>query len=195
MADRGGNSRDLKVLERRRLQAVGRFVKATDTLASIARELKVSRMSVSRWYRQWKQSGKVGLKAAARAGRKPGLSARQLRRVEIAMRKGALWHGFSADLWTLPRVATVIERLTGIRYHPGHVWKILGAMKWTLQKPGKQAKERDPNQVEYWKTVRWLEVKKTLRSSAPGSSSKTNPDLRSSLRSAEPGRPAGKRRS
>lgn len=195
MADRGRNSRDLKLLERRRIQAVGRFVKARDSLASIARELKVSRMSVSRWYRQWKQSGKAGLKAAARAGRKPGLNARQLRRVEMAMRKGALSHGFGSDLWTLPRVATVIQRLIGIRYHPGHVWKILGAMNWTLQKPEKQAKERDPNQVEYWKTVRWTEVKKTLCSSAPGSSSKTNPDSPSSPRSAEPGRPAGKRQS
>jgi hypothetical protein len=37
----------------------------------VARELKVGRMSTSRWYRQWKKSGAEALKAAARAGRKP----------------------------------------------------------------------------------------------------------------------------
>jgi len=26
-------------------------------------------------------------------------------------------------------------------------------MKWSLQKPEKQAKERNPDQVEYWKTA------------------------------------------
>jgi hypothetical protein len=30
-------------------------------------------------------------------------------------------HGFDTDHWTLARIATVIQRLTGIGYHPGHV--------------------------------------------------------------------------
>src|ERR1043165_5576375 len=29
--------------------------------------------------------------------------------------------GLSTAVWTLPRVATVIERLTGVVHHPGHV--------------------------------------------------------------------------
>jgi hypothetical protein len=31
------------------------------------------------------------------------------------------------DLWTLPRVATVIDRVTGVQFHPGHVWYLLRA--------------------------------------------------------------------
>lgn len=187
--------RDLQALERRRKQAARLFAKGSLPQASVARELKVSRMSVSRWYRQWKRSGQEALKAAPRAGRKPLLSGRDLQRVRVALHKGARAHGFSADLWSLPRVALVIERITGIRYHPGHVWKILGAMNWTAQKPERQAKERNPVQVEYWKTVRWPEVKKTLLASAPGSSSKTKPDSPSNPRFAGPGRRAGKPRS
>jgi transposase len=186
--------RDLQALERRRKQAARWFAKGL-AQASIARELKVSRMSVSRWYRQWKKSGRDALKAAPRAGRKPLLNARQLQRVQTELRKGARAHGFSADLWTLPRVATVIERITGVRYHPGHVWRILGTLNWTVQKPEQQAKERNPDQVEYWKTVRWPELKKTLLAKALGSSFKMKPDSPSSPRSVEPGRPEGKRRS
>jgi hypothetical protein len=33
-------------------------------------------------------------------------------------------------------------------------------MNWTVQKPEQQAKERNPVPVEYWKTVRWPEIKK-----------------------------------
>src|SRR5919108_3520240 len=187
--------RNRQQLERRRKQAARLFARARLSQASIARELKVSRMSVSRWHRQWKKSGLEALKAAPRAGRKPLLNDRQLERVQAALRKGARAHGFSADLWTLPRVATVMARITGVRYHPGHVWRVLGAMNWTLQKPERQAKERNAEQVEHWKTVRWPELKKTLLASAPGSSSKTKRDAPNNLPSAEPGRRAGKHRS
>jgi len=187
--------RDFQALERRRKQAARLFAKGDLSQAAISRQLKVSRMSVSRWYRQWKKSGRNALKAAPRAGRKPLLNARQLQRVQDALRKGARAHRFSADLWTLPRVATVIERATGVRYHPGHVWKILGAMNWTVQKPEQQAKERNPDKVDYWKTVRWPELKKTLFASMPGSSFKTKPVSPSSPRSAGPGLRVGKHRS
>ena len=140
--------RDLKELERRRKKAARLFAEGEVALASVARELKVSRMSVSRWHRKWRRSGSQGLAAAARAGRKPRLTQRQLHHIEAALRQGARHHGFSADLWTLPRVSTMIERITGVGYHPGHVWKILGAMNWTVQKPEQRAKERDPDKVE-----------------------------------------------
>jgi len=58
---------------------------------------------------------------AGRAGRKPRLDRRQLNRLDAALRQGAQTHGFGTDLWTLPRVAQVIKRLTGVTYHPGHV--------------------------------------------------------------------------
>lgn len=186
--------RDLKALEQRRKQAARLFAKSVSQ-ADVARELKVSRMSVCRWHRQWIQSGASALNAAPRAGRKPLLSRRDIQRVRAALEKGARAHGFSADLWTLPRVALVIERLTGIRYHPGHVWKILGAMNWTVQKPEQQARERNPLQVEYWKTVRWPEVKKTLLATMRGSSSRMKPGSRSSLQCEAPGHHAGKRQS
>jgi len=195
MSVQRASRRDLQALERRRKQAARLFGKGDLSQAAISRQLKVSRMSVSRWYRQWKKSGSQGLKAAPRAGRKPLLNARQLRRVQAALRKGARAHSFSADLWTLPRVATVIKRITGVRYHPGHVWRILGAMNWTVQKPEQQAKERNPDKVDYWQTVRWPELKKTLLVSAPGSSFKTKPASPSSPRSAGPGLRVGKHRS
>jgi transposase len=195
LTQRRPNPRDFQALESRRKQAARLFARGTLRLASVARQLKVSRQSISRWYQDWKKGGVRGLHAAGRAGRMPRLNARQLQKVEAALKKGALFHGFTADLWTLPRVATVIEQLTGVRYHPGHVWRVLGSMKWSSQKPSQQAKERNAEQVEYWKTVRWPEIKKTLRSSGPGSSSKTSPGSASSPPSGGPGRRGAKRRS
>src|SRR5450759_1106799 len=92
-------TRDLQALERRHKQAARLFAKGSLPQASVARELKVSRMSVSRWYRRWKKAGKDSLKAAPQAGRKPRLNARHLQRVQAALLKGARAHGFGADLW------------------------------------------------------------------------------------------------
>jgi len=162
-------------------------------LADIARRLKVSRQSVSRWYADWRRGGQKALDGAGRAGRKPRLGPAQIQQVAKALRQGARAHRFDTDLWTLPRVAMVIERVTGVRYHPGHVWKILGAMNWTLQRPGKQARERDQRKVDLWLKERWLAVKKTLHNSRPGSSSRTKAVSPSGRQCVAPGRRRAKR--
>lgn len=180
-------------MRQRRKRAARLFAAGKMILAGIARELAVSRQSVSRWYEQWKRGGGRGLRGAGRAGRKPKLERQQLGRVEIALRKGARAHGFGTDLWTLPRVAVVVERLTGVHYHPGHVWKILGAMDWTLQRPARRARERNPEKVKRWVDQRWPQVKKTLAVEKPGSSSKTKVVSPSVHPSDGPGHRKGKR--
>ena len=185
--------RDFQGLEQRRKQAGRLFAAGKMPLAEIARELKASRQSVSRWYAEWRRGGSSALRGAGRAGRKPKLDRGQLREVEKALRQGARSHGFGTDLWTLPRVAAVMEGVTGVRYHPGHVWKILGAIDWTLQRPAKQARERDPEKVQFWLQERWPTVKKTLAAGKPGSSSKTRAVSHNGPRSVAPGRPKAKR--
>jgi transposase len=64
--------RDFQRLEYRRKQAARLFNAGKMILAAIAREVKVSRQSVSRWYTEWRRGG------AGRAGRKPRLDGKQL---------------------------------------------------------------------------------------------------------------------
>jgi transposase len=134
--------RDFYALELRR-QRAARLFAAGEIMAAVARAVRVSRQSVSRWYGEWQHGGAAALRGAGRAGRKPKLDRAQLQRLDRTLRQGARAHGFATDLWTLPRVATVIERLTGVHYHPGHVWRILRALSWTLQRPATQARERN----------------------------------------------------
>jgi len=115
-----------------------------------------------------------------------------LTRVDKALREGPRAHGFSTGLWTLPRVALVIKRVTGVKYHPGHVWRLLGALDWTLQRPAKRAKERNETAIRHWVTTRWPAVKKTLGVAGPGSSSKTRAASRSGRPSAAHGPRAGR---
>ena len=132
------------------------------------------------------------MRGAGRAGRKPRVAPEQMGRVEAALRQGPRAHGFRTNLWTLPRVARVIKQLTGVQYHPGHVWRLLGALDWTLQRPAKRAKERNEPAIQHWITTRWPAVKKTLAGVAPGSSSRTRAASPSGRRSAARGRPGAK---
>lgn len=158
------------------------FAAGNLTQAEIVRELHVSRQSVSRWYQAWQLDEPRWIRGAGRAGRPPKLEDGQLAVVDEALRKGPRTHGFGTELWTLPRVATLIERVTGVRYHPGQVWKILGAMKWSLQRPAKQARERKEEARREWMAERWPAVKKTPGVEKLGSSSRTRAASRSGRR-------------
>jgi len=176
-------------MEQRPKQAGHLFAAGKMIPAAIARELRVSRQSVSRWYAEWRRGGAVALRGAGRAGRKPKLNAQQLQHLASVLRRGARAHGFGTDLWTLPRVATVIGRLTRVQYHPGHVWKILGAMDWTLQRPAKQARERDLEKSAMVADREMAGSKKTLVEERLGSSFRTRAVSRNAPPSVEPGLP------
>jgi transposase len=143
-----------------------------ETPAEVARRLEVSRQSATTWFHSWREGGTAALKATP-TGRPAMLSQKELEKVEKALWEGALAHDFQTDLWTLARVAEVIARLTGVEYHPGHVWRVLRAMGWSLQKPARRAAERNPEAIERWVKGTWPEVKKGLSRRAPGSSSRT----------------------
>src|SRR5580765_2288667 len=89
--------RDFAGLEQRRKQAVEWFAKG-ESQAWVARRLRVSRQSVSRWHKQWKSQGEAGLVGAGRAGPKPRLNSAQMEKIDAALRQGALRHGYSTEL-------------------------------------------------------------------------------------------------
>jgi len=129
--------------------------------AVIARQVGVSHQIVSEWRKAWRQGGRDALRSAGRAGRKSKLSGDQLECVRNALLEGAGVHGYVTDLWTLSRVAEVIERLTGVSYHPGHVWYVMrDQLGWTWQRPARRAVERNDEAIHRWVKQRWPQLKK-----------------------------------
>jgi len=157
----------LEKLRERREKAVALFEKG-ERQAAVAVHLRVSRQSVSEWWQAWHSGNTAAIEGAERAGRKPKLSKEQLALVEKELLRGATAHGYPTELWSLPRVAQLITAVTGVTYHPGHVWKILRQMGWSLQRPTLRAKERDEEKVSQWKTQTWEKVKKKPEPGAPG---------------------------
>jgi transposase len=147
-------------MEERRMRAADLFEQ--DVIpAEIARQVGVSHQIVSDWRAAWRRSGRDGLRGAGRAGRLPKLSREQLAQVEVVLAKGAEANGYATDLWTLKRVAEVIERVTGVTYHPARVWYILRqALGWSWQRPARRATERNDEAIQRWVKQRWPRLKK-----------------------------------
>jgi transposase len=129
--------------------------------ADVARELGVSRETASLWFAAWHEGGAKALAGAGRAGRLPKLSDQQLAKVETALSKGPRGNGFATELWTLARLATVIETVTGVSYSTTQTWWILRErLGWSRQRPARKALEGAQEAIAAWACDRWPVVKK-----------------------------------
>jgi len=143
------------------------------SLHEIARRLDCHASSVLRWRNAWQAGGPDALKAKPAAGRPPRLTAPQKARLVRLLTQGAMAHGYRTALWTTQRMAALIERRLGVRYHRNHVGKLLHQLGWSHQTPERRALERDEAAIAAWKRVVWPRVKKTPRGWGPTSSSST----------------------
>jgi transposase len=151
--------------------------------AEVAHALGVSAETASEWHRLWSGGGRAALAGAGRAGRRRRVSDDQLAEVVAALKKGPRANGFPTDLWTLARVADVIEATTGVRYSQTQTWEILRhRLGWTRQRPARRALERDDEAIATWVETEWPRIKGGPGGAGRGSSSKTSQDSRSSRR-------------
>jgi len=162
-----------KSLEARRRRVVA-FLKQKLSLHEIARRIGCHASSVLRWRNAWHAGGPEALQAKPAPGRPPRLTAQQKARLVQLLTAGARAHGYRTELWTTQRIAALIERRLGVRYHRNHVGKLLHQLGWSHQKPERRALERDETAIAEWKRAIWPRVKKTPQGWRPTSSSSTN---------------------
>lgn len=164
--------RDHGAMEKRRLKAAKLFA-AGKGASEVARLLQVRRQSAHDWRQRWERGGVAALRSKGAAGPKQRLSEGQQAALAAALVQGPQKHGHATAVWTLPRVAKLIEEQTGQCYHPGHVWRLLRGLGFSCQQPTRRAIERDETAITRWKRVGWPELKKKPGGSAAPSSSST----------------------
>ncbi|MHB8837721.1 MAG: IS630 family transposase [Gemmatimonadaceae bacterium] len=153
-------------LEKRRRRAVT-LAKEKTGIREIARRVGASPGSVHRWIQDWKAHGEAALVAKPVPGRPPKLTTKQRAQVERRLLAGAMANGFPTELWTLARIAALIRRECGIRYHPSHLCRVLHAWRWSCQTPERRAIQRDAEAIAHWKRYRWPAIKKNSTTWCP----------------------------
>jgi transposase len=157
--------------EARRLRAAELFAQGRRT-AEVAEMVGVTYEAAEaarRWRVRWRKGGVQALRRRRAGGRPPKLSAAQATAVEQALGAGAQAAGFDTDLWTLDRVVQVIWATTGVRLSRPSAWRLLTQrLGWSLQRPQRQARERDEEAIARWVAYEWPRIKKGRAQNRPG---------------------------
>lgn len=145
---------------RRRLTM--RFLQEGKSMAEASRLAGVSYSSVKRWKKACDKGGPEAVASKPHPGPGSRLSEKQKRQLIDVLCRGARAAGFATELWTLKRIALVVERHFAVKYHQGHVWKVLRSMNWSAQRPERRARERNEQTIERWRREQWPRIKKEL---------------------------------
>ena len=133
----------------------------------IAVALGVSEGAVSHWMKRGREGGVEALEAHPPKGVSPRLTAEQKAQLPALLAKGAEAYGFRGEAWTASRVAEVIFRTFGVRYHRDHVGRLLRQAGWSRQQPIERASQRDEEAIKQWSEERWPAIKKKPNRSSP----------------------------
>jgi transposase len=133
------------------------------TQRKIAEALDVSAPAVSHWLALAERSGVEALRSHPGPGRIPRLTLAQKRLIPEFLWHGAEAYGFRGRVWTRARIALAIEEEFGVRYHKGHVGRLLKELHWTPQLPIRRAIQRDEAAIENWRAEVWPDLRKRAR--------------------------------
>jgi len=152
-------TRRLDEAVRRRVRA-GRMLLAGKTPAQAAHAVGVARQTAYTWKAVLDEGGIDALRAMPARGRPARLDAQQLQALGRMLLDSPNEHGFGTELWTLKRIGVLIERQYGVKFGQTQIWRILGSLGFSAQKPERRAIERDEDAVQTWKRKTWPGLKK-----------------------------------
>lgn len=164
------------------------------TSGEISKILNVSREKVSEWLKIYDQQGFEGLKEGKRSGRPNLLTDLQKVLLCDIIDSGPVAYGLMTGIWTSKTIAEVIEWEFNIKYHPGHVRKLLQDFGFSVQSPKRLLAAADKEKRERWVSETYPRIKKKPDRKAPESFSKTRQDFGKTPLSTEPGPALGNSR-
>jgi len=120
------------------------------SVTDIAQLLHIHRSTVHSWILSWNAHGKQGLYEGHRSGRPSALTDQDKEGLSDIVDSGPVAYGLQTGVWTSPIIAQVIEDEFAVRYHPGHVRKLLKEMGFSVQRPTTKLVQADPKKRNKW---------------------------------------------
>lgn len=147
-------------MEERRMEGARLLKQGRLSQAEIARELDVSRATLSGWAKRLKSGGRRQLRHRKPPGRPAKLTRDQQKALVRHLKRGALAAGFETDRWTGSRIQSLIEGEFGVSYHTRYLPRLLHQLDWSRQLPLARAVERDEKLIQAWLEHDWPRIKK-----------------------------------
>lgn len=151
-----------KTLEIMRITAV-RMVKRGIRVEDIAAGMRLNRSTVFGWLHKYRQDGLKQLKSTKATGAPPKLKQKNIFELMNILRQPATNYGFASDIWTGPRVRTLIRKKFGIKLHRDYMPRFLRRLGLVRKSPERRALEQDIKKIRKWKRY---ELPKITRSAS-----------------------------
>ena len=152
----------------RRRAAVAQVLDLKRKQVEVAAEFGVHPATLCAWVKLHRRGGAAAMRVKSPPGRPPGLTPgltrAQVRDVVRCVLRGAKACGFDTDLWTLPRIARLIQKRHGHggrkAYDPDHLSRLARAWGLSWQRPATRPLERDQATIDRWLARDWPRIKK-----------------------------------
>lgn len=146
-----------ETLEHLRKQAI-KLWKEDKKVKDIAHDFGVGLTAVYNWINTYQKKGLSGLNSKKAPGAKPKLSQDEIRKLLNMLKKTADNYGFESPLWECKKITQLIREKFGKIIHFSNVWRLLQKFGLSVQKPQRQAKERDEKEVKEWIENIWPKI-------------------------------------
>ena len=153
------SSSSRKELEERRMNAAGMFKKGYSQ-TEVAKKFRVSAAAASQWHAAWTTEGVRGLKSKGSPGPEPTLTDKERAKIRAAILKGPKAFGYDTNLWTLERIAAVMQKVAGHSFGITWTWHLVIRLGFSCQQPVTRARERDEKAITSWKRSTFPVLKK-----------------------------------
>lgn len=157
------------------------------TSGELAKILQAPRSKVSEWLQRYQTDGVDGLLEGYRSGRPSEMTEKQRQALGDILDSGPVAYGLDSGIWTSPIIAWVIEEEFGIRYHPGHVRKLLHDLGFSVQRPRRVLARADAAAQDRWHRRSYPTLKKKPTRETGRSSLLMKPASGKTRRSTPPG--------
>ena len=124
--------------------------KRGESIDSIADNIRIPRRTVHKYLWRFEEKGIEGKDTVKKSGRKPILSARQQRALVRELEKGSPHN--RTGLWSSKEVRQFIEKKFGVTFVSQHVWRILIASGFSVQRARpRHYKTASPDEIRRFK--------------------------------------------
>lgn len=124
--------------------------KRGESIDSIAGSVRIPRRTVHKYLWRFEEKGVAGKDTVKKPGRKPTLSTRQRQALVRELEKGPLYN--RNGLWSSKEVRQLIRKKFGVTFVPQHVWRILVAGGFSVQRARpRHYKTATPDEIRRFK--------------------------------------------
>ena len=124
--------------------------KRGESLDSIAGDARIPRRTVHKYLWRFEEKGITGKDTIKKPGRKPILTAQQQRALVRELERGPPHN--RNGLWSSKEVRQLIEKKFGVTFVPQHVWRILTASGFSVQRARpRHHKTATPDEIKRFK--------------------------------------------